>query len=58
MFFRLASLSPRRWLGGRLTTSRCAGSTLGRGERWVTVSFNNFKSQNFKLSVSNPKSKS
>ena len=28
-----------------------------RGAYYVTVSFHNFKSQNFKLSVSNPKSK-
>ena len=33
------------------------GNLLGWGLSGITVSFYNFKSQNFKLSVSNPKSK-
>ena len=39
-----------------LTVARSGAEvTFGRGD--LTVSFHNFKSQNFKLSVSNPKSK-
>ena len=42
--------------------TRWARSPLGRrrkttGACYITVSFHNFKSQDFKLSVSNPKSK-
>ena len=41
--------------GGRWR--RVLRSSSSEDRRWGTVSFHNFKSRNFKLSVSNPKSK-
>ena len=44
------------WSGCRRTRGQLA-SLLARAADQTTVSFHNFKSQNVKLSVSNPKSK-
>ena len=45
------------WIGGAASGGAGSLALAGSESEYCTVSFHNFKSQNFKLCVSNPKSK-